>query len=94
MDANLIIDDEYVQDVGRLAAVRGRKLEEILDKYTAILAEIEGEAITHGDVAKALTAYKDCVTLLNDKVTEISSKIETVADSFIVDVNAADDYLF
>ena len=52
MDANLIIDDNYVQEVGRLSSIRGRKLEEILDNYVGILTEIETEAITSGEFLK------------------------------------------
>ncbi len=94
MDANLIIDDGYVEEVGRLAPFHGRNLEEILDKYVAILSEIEGEAITRGEVSRAVTAYKECVVLLNDKLTAISDNVEKVANGFITDVDAADDYLF
>lgn len=94
MDNNLIVDDDYVQDVGRLSKQRGKKLEAILDDYVTILTEIETEAITDGEVSSAVTAFRECVTLLNDKLSEISSNVDTVADSFIISVNTADEYLF
>ncbi len=94
MDANLIIDDNYVQEVGRLSSVRGRKLEEILDSYVEILTEIETEAITSGEISQAVTAFRECISMLNDRLSTISINVDTVADSFIIDVNTADDYLF
>ena len=94
MDANLIIDDSYVQEVGQLSTVRGKKLEEILDSYVGILTEIETEAITSGEISQAISAFRECVALLNDRLFTISSNVDTVADSFIIDVNTADDYLF
>lgn len=94
MDANLIIDDSYVQEVGRISNVRGEKLEGILDKYVAILSEIESEAITDGEISKAVTSYKECVLLLNDKLLDISSNVNTITNAFLVDINNADDYLF
>lgn len=94
MDANLIIDDSYVQEVGRLSSVRGRKLEEILDSYIGILTEIETEAISSGEISQAVSAFCECASLLNDRLLTISSNVDTVADSFIIDVNTADDYLF
>lgn len=94
MDANLIIDDNYVQEVGRLSSVRGRKLEEILDSYVGILTEIETEAITSGEISQAVAAFRECVSMLNDRLSTISTNVDTVADSFIIDVNTADDYLF
>ena len=94
MDANLIIDDNYIQEVGRLSSIRGRKLEEILDSYVGILMEIETEAITSGEISQAVSAFRECVTMLNDRLSTISTNIDTVADSFIIDINTADDYLF
>lgn len=94
MDANLIIDDNYVQEVGRLSSVRGKKLEEILDSYVRILSEIEMDAITSGEISQAIVAFRECVTLLNDRISTISTNVDTVAESFIIDVNIADDYLF
>ncbi len=94
MDVNLVIDDIYVQTIGRRSKVRGEKLEAILDKYIAIIGEIETEAITNGEISKAITEYKECVLLLNDKLSEISKNIDTVSYSFIIDINDADAYLF
>lgn len=94
MDANLIIDDNYVQEVGRLSYVRGRKLEEILESYVEILSEIETEAISSGEISQTVAAFRECVTLLNERLSTISTNVDTVADSFIIDVNTADDYLF
>lgn len=94
MDANLVIDDNYVREVGRLSSVRGRKLEEILDSYVGILTEIETEAITSGEISQAVRAFRECVAMLNDRLSAISTNVDTVADSFIIDVNTADDYLF
>ena len=94
MDANLIIDDNYVQEVGRLSSIRGRKLEEILDNYVGILTEIETEAITSGEISQALVSFRECVTMLNDRLSTISTNVNTVANSFIIDVNTEDDYLF
>ena len=94
MDANLIVDDNYVQEVGRFSSVRGRKLEEILDSYVKILSEIETDAISSGEISQAVAAFCECVPLLNDRLSAISTNVSTVADSFIIDVNTADDYLF
>lgn len=94
MDANLIIDDNYVQEVGRLSSIRGRKLEEILDNYVGILTEIETEAITSGEISQAVVSFRECVTMLNDRLSTISTNVNTVANGFIIDVNTEDDYLF
>lgn len=94
MDSNLVIDDDYVKEVGNTSYVRGKKFEEILHSYVEILKEIENEAITSGDMFNALVEFRECVALLNDRITKISSNIDTLTEGFIIDVNEADDYLF
>ena len=94
MDPNLIIDDDYVDDVGRDSTTRGNKLEGILDNFLTILNEMKAEAIVEGKIADALAAYISCVSLLNDQLTEISLSVERADRGFIQDVNTADEYLF
>lgn len=90
MDANLIIDDDYVQTVGSLCSRRGRELEE----YSAILDEIQQEALMEGDISVSLNAYRECVSLLSGQLEKISAQVDYVCDSFITAVNDADSYLF
>ena len=47
-----------------------------------------------GEISQAVAAFRECVVLLNDRLSTISTNVDTVADSFIIDVNTADDYLF
>ena len=73
MDANLIIDDDYVQTVGSLCSKKGRELEEILEEYSAILDEIQQEALMEGDISVSLNAYRECVSLLSGQLEKISA---------------------
>ncbi len=94
MDANLIIDDDYVQSVGESCDYAGSRLQVMMNQYVEILAEIEEEAITDGGVSKAVTAYKESVMLLSEKLSEITRNLKNVTECFIWDINEADDYLF
>ncbi len=95
MDENLIIDDDYVLDVGKYAAPRRAKaLEEILTAYITILEEICAEAIPSGEIADSTAAFAACASLLKGKLTEISDSIKTASGGFITAVNEADSYLF
>lgn len=94
MDPDLIIDDEYVSAVGYDCNQRGRKLEEVLEQYVAILKEIQEEALVEGDVSDALEAFVGCVELMKGSLRELSQTIEKRCSDFIQDVNDADQYLF
>lgn len=94
MDENLVIDDDYVQDVGDVCARRGRELEEILSSYLEILDVIKSEALIEGDISLALEAFNECAAALSGQIEKISSQIQDVCGAFIVEVNDADSYLF
>ena len=94
MDANLIIDDGYVSDVGRMANIRGIALEEVFDSYLTILTQMESSAVVGGEIASALTAYRESVQKMNDQITTLSADMKNVCDCFLTDFNTADEYLF
>lgn len=94
MDTNLIIDDDYIQDVGTLCRQRGEKLEEILTSYLDILQEIRDEAVMDGAICASLEAYKECASMISGQLETISEQIQNVCKAFINEINEADSYLF
>ena len=92
MDLNLIIDDDYIIELGETCSTRGEKLEANLQSYIKIIGEIE--SITEGELSKALNEYKECANHLIEPLSTISESVEKITNSFIIDVNEADDYLF
>ena len=94
MDPNLIISDEYVEDVGTYCVKRGRTLEDIMDSYLGILREIKNEAIITGEISQTLEEFIDCVSQLNNQLKDISNNVYAASVQFVSDVNDADSFLF
>lgn len=94
MDPNLIIDDNYVDNVGRNCAFRGYKMEGFLDSYLTILNEIKDAALVEGKTAQALEVFAECVAMLNDQLTTLSKSVQRTGSAFIQEINTADEYLF
>lgn len=94
MDKALIVDDEYIKEVGRYSQTRGKELEQLLGNYIKVLEEIKNEAIVEGEISNSLSAYIDCVKLLTERLEIISSNMKTVCNNLVADIDAADSYLF
>lgn len=94
MDANLIIDDDYVTSVGTKAYQKAVKLEQIFEDYILILEEIKSEALVSGEISEALETYIECVRSLKGQLKKVSESLKTICQSFLIDINEADDYLF
>jgi len=102
MDANLIINDEYVSSVARMRNSEGLKLDMnhgnskdcILYAYISILESIKNEAIISGEIANALEQYISCAKLLQGRLKEISEDLEDLCEYFIEEIDSADKYIF
>lgn len=94
MDANLLIVDEYVAEVGNRCRRRGQELDDILTDYLHILQEIKEKALTEGRTSESLATFIQCVQLLRDQLTILSENADYTCERYIRDINKADSYLF
>lgn len=94
MDPNLVIDDEYISTAGDYSVLRGKNLEDVFDSFIMILEEIKNEAITSGEISKAIDEYIKVAKLIDNHIEEISKNIDIRCDSFLTAINEADSYLF
>lgn len=102
MDANLKVDDEYVQRIGRIRNIQGLKLDVdygngkdcIFNAYINILESIKSEAIIQGDIANALEAYISCAKSIKGQLKSISDDLKNLCNCFIEEIDVADKDIF
>lgn len=95
MDPNLVIDDQYVQrNVGGPVAYYLRCVDENYKKYIEILEKVNSLAVISGDTAEALQEFIVCAKELSGFLTEYGQQLRDTCDSYISEINIADDYLF
>ena len=94
MDADLIINDDYVVSVGDTCCRRAASLEAILDEYISILKTINDTAIQEGEMSVAVNAYVLCAQQLEGQIQTISSDMKRICNCMIDAVDKADSYLF
>lgn len=94
MDANLIIDDDYVISVGNACCKRASSLESILNEYILILKSINDTAIQEGEISEAVNAYILCAQQIEGQIQTISSDMKRICNCMIDAVDKADSYLF
>lgn len=102
MDANLKVDDEYVQRIGRIRKTEGLKMDTdygvsrdcIFGAYIRILESIKSEAITDGNISIALDAYISCAKSIKGQLKSISIDLEKLCNNFIQEIDTADKDIF
>lgn len=93
-DPNLVLDDEYVTDVGVSCKQRGLELEEIYAEYTATLASILETAVLGGAFADELSDYVKNAVVVCGSIQETSELLQKACKSFLGQINQADSDLF
>ena len=85
----LIIDDDYVNEMADFLNTRATNLQEGIDRYIQILENIRRDAIKQGATADALDAKK-----LSNVVEELGQTAKETCNTFISDVDESDEFLF
>lgn len=93
-NGNLMVDDEYCQNMGNYLQKKGCELDRIVTEYINILQEINNTAIMNGETAEVLSQYIECCRKLEGKITYLSNVANQTVTQFLSDVDTADDYLF
>ena len=94
MDADLIINDDYVISVGDACCKRASSLEAVLNEYILILKSINDTAIQEGEISEAVNAFVSCAQLIEGRTQAISSDMKRICNCMIDAVDEADSYLF
>lgn len=90
----LMIDDEYCNSMKTYFVEQGEFIDKRVAEYISILQNIRNNAITSGDVAKALSEYITYASELSKQVGNLSSIAKGHVDNFLSRVDSADQYLF
>lgn len=94
MMADLIIDDENMNDIIDYLKDFSVKLELYLDDYISILNDIKTKAIISGDISEKLNTFITYVEMLDDSVSGVGSEIEDFANAFLKEVDDKDQYIY
>jgi len=92
--ADLIIDDEYIKDIGIYIKDFSSKLEAYLDDYVSILNKIKTDAVISGDISEKLEVFIQYSTTLNGLISGVGTEINDTAGVFIEEVDEKDEYIY
>ena len=90
----LIIDDDYVNEMADFLNTRAANLQEGIDRYIQILENIRRDAIKQGATADALDTFISYAKNLSNVVEELGQTAKETCNTFISDVDESDEFLF
>lgn len=91
---DLIVNDENCRTIGVQYIKIAQEFEDRLNEYINILNSVTANAIRTGVVSDNLAEYKQCVEGFKNQLSEISEAANDILINFLVDMDAADSYLY
>ena len=89
----IVKDDEYESASKKFSAFHSNLMNAI-KQYQTILTNISTSAVSSGATHDALMLYMDYINALEIVVEDLSGRYEEVVNSFIFEIEQADDYLY
>lgn len=92
---------EYLTVVDEVHTEAGKSLQEICDlldegigEYIRILNTVTSEAAKEGHTTTRYQEYAGIVSGLKGQLAKLGNMLNTTANNFVADINAADGYLY
>ena len=92
--ADIIIEDEYIEEMQSFSKVQASRFEVTLTEYMAVMSTLNAEGIVKGQTADALKMFIETAKSLKGKVQEISELFQQLLESYLSDINDADKELY
>lgn len=92
--SELKIEDEYITSMATFLKQRATNLQDAIDSYLDILANIRQDAIKKGDTAEALDTFISYAKNLSNVVSALGETAESTCTKFLDEIDEKDEYLF
>lgn len=91
---NIIIDDRYIMEMQEFFVKQGELFEDFFEKYIAIMRVAVTDGIQSGKTKETLDMYIDIAEGLKGSVGEISTLGNNLANTYLAEIDKADEFLY
>ncbi len=91
---DLIVDDQYVKDLGSYYKKYAEHIQSAIDEYLRKMRWAQMNAIELGATSNALETFLQYAEKLQDIVLSFGIEIESVCNRFIEEIDEKDQYLY
>lgn len=94
MDTNIIIDDNYISEMGEYIFKKGMQLQNIMDEYLLIMEDCLNYGIVKGDTAEALSEFYVKMRYFKLIILETARDNKDILYQYLQKINDAEKYSF
>ena len=93
-DTELIIDEDYINEMAEYFETQGKQLQNMVDSYIAIMKRVVEEGIVKGETSDALMTFLAYAEKLNRVIASTSKEIRDSVMNYLEEMDVQDQYLY
>ncbi|MBD5534984.1 MAG: hypothetical protein HDQ99_04915 [Lachnospiraceae bacterium] len=93
-DTELIIDEEYINEMAEYFEKQGKQLQNMADSYIAAMKRVVEEGIVKGETSEALRAFLEYAEKLNQVIVSTAIQIRDYTMDYLEEIDTQDQYLY
>lgn len=90
----LVIDDNYINEVAEYFETQGKQLQRMVDSYIAALKRVTEEGVVEGETSDALKSFLEYAEKLNQVVSATSVEVRDTVMNYLEEIDTQDQYLY
>lgn len=90
----LVIDDNYINEVAEYFETQGKQLQRKVDSYIAALKRVTEEGVVEGETSDALKSFLEYAEKLNQVVSATSVEVRDTVMNYLEEIDTQDQYLY
>lgn len=90
----LIIDDNYINEMAEYFEKQGKQLQSMVNAYIAAMKRITEEGIAEGETSDALKKFLEYAQRLNQVISATSVEVRDSVMNYLEEIDTQDQYLY
>lgn len=90
----LVIDDNYINEVAEYFETQGKNLQRMVDSYIAALKRVTEEGVVEGETSDALKSFLEYAEKLNQVISSTSVEVRDTVMNYLEEIDTQDQYLY
>lgn len=90
----LVIDDNYINEVAEYFETQGKNLQRMVDSYIAALKRVTEEGVVEGETSDALKSLLEYAEKLNQVIAATSVEVRDTVMNYLEEIDTQDQYLY
>lgn len=93
-DTELVIDEEYINEMAEYFEKQGKQLQNIAASYIGAMKRVVGEGIIEGKTSETLKTFLEYAEKLNQVIISTAMQIRDSAMNYLEEIDTQDQYLY